>query len=531
MRKRFTAIDLFSGIGGFRIAIERCGGHCIAFSEINTDAINAYISNYSETKEANLGDITAIRSLPNHDLLTAGVPCQSWSIAGRNLGFDDDRGQLWNDALYLLNKSQPKAFIFENVKGLADPRNEASLDYIMGRIKDAGYYAKYYVLNSFDYGVPQSRVRIYIIGFREKCYFESFKQPLQSNSRVMLKDIMDCEIIQAPNRSNEDDFNLFGLSESPKTGNTSLSRNNNGHNDYFLFNDIRNGATTVHTWDIIETTPRQKHICLVLLRNRRKKTFGPLDGNPLALEHFKSIDSTIDEEELNELVSLGILKKEKYAYSLVNDAFSSDKLHDDERLVLSGEEGLIISDKLVCKREFKTKRVNIKCVLDKLESRGIIQCVESRYEFRYTKISTGLFGISRIFLPSSDIFPTLVASDNNDFLTPVSITAVNEQDYRNDFIKYVLEEKQYRKISKTEACRVQGFPDNFILPESRARWMKLIGNSVSIPVVEKLVHRIVETGVFSSSGLKRGFISTPILDPNSNYIKISNQKKEQLCLF
>jgi len=94
MKPEFTAIDLFAGIGGFRIAIEKCGGRTIAFSEINSDAINTYIQNYSESVNANLGDITALRDLPTHDLLTAGVPCQSWSIAGRNLGFDDERGQL-----------------------------------------------------------------------------------------------------------------------------------------------------------------------------------------------------------------------------------------------------------------------------------------------------------------------------------------------------------------------------------------------------------------------------------------------------
>ena len=84
--------------------------------------------NTGESAEANFGDITGIKSLPAHDLLTAGVPCQSWSIAGKNLGFDDDRGQLWNDTIYLLNQSRPKAFIFENVKGLVDPRNGTRSD-------------------------------------------------------------------------------------------------------------------------------------------------------------------------------------------------------------------------------------------------------------------------------------------------------------------------------------------------------------------------------------------------------------------
>lgn len=170
---------MFSGIGGFRIALSNIGGECQNFSEINNDAINTYCTNFQESADGNLGDITKIKELPQHDILTAGVPCQSWSIAGKNLGFDDDRGQLWNDTIYLLNQSRPKAFIFENVKGLADPRNRDALFYILKRIKDAGYFANYYVINSFDYGVPQNRVRIYIVGFREKEFSLKFNTPIR----------------------------------------------------------------------------------------------------------------------------------------------------------------------------------------------------------------------------------------------------------------------------------------------------------------------------------------------------------------
>jgi len=120
----FTFIDLFAGIGGFRLALSNLGRHCVNFSEIHNDAINTYCANFGEDASLNLGDIAHIKNLPAHDILTAGVPCQSWSIAGKNLGFDDDRGQLWNDMIYLLNQSRPQAFIFENVKGLADPRNQ-----------------------------------------------------------------------------------------------------------------------------------------------------------------------------------------------------------------------------------------------------------------------------------------------------------------------------------------------------------------------------------------------------------------------
>jgi DNA (cytosine-5)-methyltransferase 1 len=287
---KFTFIDLFSGIGGFRIALSNIGGECQNFSEINNDAINTYCTNFQESADGNLGDITKIKELPQHDILTAGVPCQSWSIAGKNLGFDDDRGQLWNDTIYLLNQSRPKAFIFENVKGLADPRNRDALFYILKRIKDAGYFANYYVINSFDYGVPQNRVRIYIVGFREKEFALKFNIPNPSSKKIRLGDILSNFNSKFVKKEQVIQQSLFGDFAQKKY--TSLS-SNNGINDYFLFNDLRNGHSTIHSWDIIDTTERQKEICYLLLKNRRKSAYGNLDGNPLSLNHFQGLDPTI----------------------------------------------------------------------------------------------------------------------------------------------------------------------------------------------------------------------------------------------
>jgi DNA (cytosine-5)-methyltransferase 1 len=278
-KRKFTFIDLFSGIGGFRMALDNNGGECLHFSEISSDAINTYCMNSNEAIEKNLGDITKIKKLPKHNLLTAGVPCQSWSIAGRNLGFDDDRGQLWNDTIFLLNQSKPDAFIFENVKGLVDPRNKKALSYILERISEAGYTANYYVLNSFDYGVPQNRIRIYIVGFRDKEFADKFRLPKPLDKKIKLADILsDFDGVIQTNKIPKD---LFGEVITPKSMSLSTS---NGLNDYFLLNDLRNGHSTIHSWDILETTERQKKICYLLLKNRRKSAYGELDGNPLSLK-------------------------------------------------------------------------------------------------------------------------------------------------------------------------------------------------------------------------------------------------------
>ncbi len=495
----FSAIDLFAGIGGFRLAVEQNGGICIHFSEINGDAIKAYQDNFKDSSHTNLGDITKLKSLPKHDFLTGGVPCQSWSIAGRNLGFDDDRGQLWNDAIFLLNQSKPKAFMFENVKGLADPRNKQALDYILRRIHEAGYYARYYLLNSFDYGVPQSRVRIYIIGFREKKYLDNFSLPEKAKVKICLKDVLD-EVEQPCSSSFptvDEQLDLFGEPlQSRKRSTTSLSRNNHGLNDYFLLNDLRNGCTTIHSWDLLETTAKQKEICLLLLKNRRKSQYGCLDGNPLSLAHFQQLDNSITQEDIDGLIESGILKSEKYLYSIIPNIQSQD---EDETIVNSfSRDNKIVIDELSKERIFKIRKIKISAIMEQMERKGMVRCSEIRYDFRFTKISTGLFGVNRVFLPSSNIFPTLVASDSNDYVTPVSLDASNELEYRRLFVDKIWKPHKYRRLTKREACMVQGFPADFVLPENRARWMKLIGNSVSVSVISQLVRSICNTGVFLS---------------------------------
>lgn len=489
---KFTFIDLFSGIGGFRMALENNGGECLHFSEISKDAIDTYCKNSNEPIQKNLGDITKIKELPKHNLLTAGVPCQSWSIAGRNLGFDDDRGQLWNDTIYLLNQSRPDAFIFENVKGLVDPRNKKALTYILNRIKEAGYFANYFVLNSFDYGVPQNRIRIYIVGFRDKEFADKFKLPKPIEKRIKLADILSNfneKIIETENKMQRD---LFGEIIIQKSMSLSTS---NGLNDYFLFNDLRNGHSTIHSWDILDTTEKQKKICYLLLKNRRKSAYGNLDGNPLTLKHFQDLDKSITENELVELVELDILKKVNYSFLINRDKLSD--LSEEENIIINNcDSDILVVDNLKISRELKLKKISLSKTLPLLIEKEIIIPCETRYDFKNTKISTGLYGVNRIFLPTSNIFPTLVASDTNDYVTTKVIYAKTEDEHRKLFINNVYKKENYRRITKEEACLIQGFPKDYILPENRARWMKLVGNSVSVPVIEILTKAIIETGVF-----------------------------------
>lgn len=513
---KFTFIDLFSGIGGFRMALNNIGGSCMNFSEINKDAINTYCTNFNEELELNLGDITQIKDLPTHDLLIGGVPCQSWSIAGKNLGFDDDRGQLWNDTIYLLNKSKPKAFIFENVKGLVDPRNKEALSYILKRIKEAGYFADYYVMNSYDYGVPQNRVRIYIVGFLEGHYALNFRLPKPLLNRKKLGDILLNTELSSIKNQQTSQTDLFGQPIQQRSMSLSSS---NGFNDYFLFNDLRNGHSTIHSWDILNTTERQKNICYLLLKNRRKSAYGKLDGNPLSLIHFKNLDGTITQDDLDKLVAIDILKAEDYSF-FINE-FSKANITEEETILLGcNVNNKLVIDNLKSDRTLKLKKIAISKTIKSLLEKNIIVCDEVRYDFKNTKISTGLYGINRVFLPSSNIFPTLVASDSNDYITLKKLKAKNEEDYKKQFIEEIYKKGNYRKITKEEACLIQGFPENFILPQARARWMKLLGNSVSVPVIEALGKAILQTGVFDDNKF----------DSHSVYQKIGLHRNNTLHL-
>jgi len=168
-------IDLFCGIGGFRFAIESVARkalaetQCVFSSDIDRDCQTAYAANFGETPH---GDITKIAAseIPDHDILLAGFPCQPFSIIGQMKGFDDTRGTLFFDIARVIDTKRPKAFVLENVKLLAGHDGGKTLKTILKTLADLGYYTEFRVLNALDFGLPQKRERIWIVGFREGHY-------------------------------------------------------------------------------------------------------------------------------------------------------------------------------------------------------------------------------------------------------------------------------------------------------------------------------------------------------------------------
>lgn len=182
---KYTFIDLFAGIGGFRIALESFGAKCVYSSEWDRFAQETYKKNFGDTPT---GDITKIdeRTIPDHDILCAGFPCQAFSISGKQKGFEDTRGTLFFDVARIAKEKKPKVVFMENVKNFATHDGGRTLEVVRETMTSIGYSFYYKVLNAVDYGVPQKRERIYMVCFRNdipSCNFE-FPQPFKLRKHV-----------------------------------------------------------------------------------------------------------------------------------------------------------------------------------------------------------------------------------------------------------------------------------------------------------------------------------------------------------
>lgn len=181
--KEFTFIDLFSGIGGFRLAFESVGGKCIFSSDIDKKANETYYDNFGDYPKGDICKIS-VDEIPNHDVLCAGFPCQPFSIGGYRKGFCDTRGTLFFEVERIIKAKMPQAFLLENVKGLTNHDKGNTFKVIKQSLTKMGYSIFYKVLNSKDYGIPQNRERIYIVGFKNKVSSFSFPNPIFSKSNI-----------------------------------------------------------------------------------------------------------------------------------------------------------------------------------------------------------------------------------------------------------------------------------------------------------------------------------------------------------
>ncbi|MEZ2319072.1 MAG: DNA cytosine methyltransferase [Microcoleus sp.] len=429
-RSQLTFVDLFAGIGGFRIPLEELGCKCLGYSEIDKKAIQVYRDNFikdANSDEVYLGDITNLNQLPFPiDVLVGGVPCQPWSIAGKLQGLDDPRGKLWTDVFRVVKANRPKAFIFENVKGLTEPRNIESLKYIIDNLTSSGYVVKYEVLNSYDFGLPQDRDRMFIVGIRndiEKCWGFTFPKPIDSAIKLY-------DVIPGIERSNftKQKFSPTVLFDGKIPGSRGRFQKLDELNDFFLFTDIRDGHTTIHSWDLIETISREKLICQTIMKNRRKNIYGEKDGNPLEFKVLATLIPELKQTEIDNLVEKEILRS--------------------------------------------------------VDEKG--------YDFVNSKISSGINGISKIFLPHADAIATLTATGTRDFVATISIQCQEPLAYKQTFIREIYQKQKFQPLTAQDYAKLQGFPEWFKISENETTAKHQLGNAVSIPVVYHLAKALLE---------------------------------------
>ena len=409
----------------------------MGYSEIDRNAIKTYKENFDTNREKELGDIIKLTALPKHNLLVGGVPCQPWSVAGTKRGFDDPRGRLWNDVIRLVDYNAPEAFIFENVRGLFNPKNREYLELIENGLRNcnSGYSVIHKLINSYDFGLPQNRDRVFIVGMRkdllEGMTEFSFPNPIKSEHKLY-------HVIDGLTVSSEHLIKQKQLQRDLFGERVPFSRNPfqkiDEMNDFFILCDTRNGHTTIHSWDIRRTTKKEREICLTILKNRRKAKYGEWDGNPLTFDSIYELIPKLKEEELQSLVQKGFLRQEE----------------------------------------------------------------DGRYELVNTKNSAGINGVYRVFLPNSDIFSTLTATGTNDFVALKTTSGKTPAEYKSNFIKEILKKRKYRPITAREAGRLQGFPDDFKLHENGQIAKKQFGNAVPVPVVIHIVQALINTGILGT---------------------------------
>lgn len=182
-------IDLFAGIGGIRLGLERAGGVCVFSSEWDAEAAQTYEAYFGERPA---GDITKVpnSAVPDHDILAGGFPCQAFSIIGGMKGFSDTRGTLFFEIERILRAKQPKAFLLENVKNLASHDGGRTFKVILEHLKALGYHVHWRILNALNFNLPQKRERVIIVGFKEN---HPFEWPASQPLRKKLADVLESD--------------------------------------------------------------------------------------------------------------------------------------------------------------------------------------------------------------------------------------------------------------------------------------------------------------------------------------------------
>lgn len=318
-------IDLFAGLGGTRIGFEQACNElgvkpeCVFTSEIKEYAITVYKSNFIGSDIS--GDITKIElsAIPDFDYMLAGFPCQPFSSAGKRNGFLDERGGLFFTILKILKAKSPQGFLLENVDGLVTHNNGDTLKVILAELNQIGYQVSWKILDSSEFGVPQKRNRVYIVGTK------SFRPKLE-DFNLSYKNTGEFIDHSAP---------------VPSTPFTKLLLKNFSLDELHgkSIKDKRGGANNIHSWDLEikgNVTKEQKKLLELILKKRRYKKWALakgiewMDGMPLTYDEIRTFyEHPQLQQNLNDLTHKGYLKLEHPKKKVTTEGISKRVPHID----------------------------------------------------------------------------------------------------------------------------------------------------------------------------------------------------------
>jgi DNA (cytosine-5)-methyltransferase 1 len=343
-------VDLFAGTGGIRLGFEQATAeigvktYCVKSVEIDKRACETYQNNFDENP---YGDITQEQVFPNFDVLLAGFPCQSFSYAGKQLGFADTRGTLFFEVERLLEKYRPNLCLLENVRGLTTHDQGRTFKTIIEKLKHLGYSVSYRLLNASNFGVPQNRVRVYIIAALDgEIALDSLSDVGAADSHQYKNKTVDlfssCEHQLVVEHILEKSPDIkYDCSEwfTNSLANVLHGNLNNLHGKRLI--DSRNGES-IHSWELGlkgECSTSEKNFMNELLKNRRRSEFGThQDGKALTIEQIQTFykDQNVH-VVIESLIKKGYLKNEKKKFNLVcgNMSFEVFKFLDPKSISIT----------------------------------------------------------------------------------------------------------------------------------------------------------------------------------------------------
>ena len=478
-------IDLFSGIGGFRSALELNGHKCIAYSEVDKFAKQSYQAVYNTEDEIDLGDITKISEeylshfKQENDIVVGGSPCQSFSLAGNRKGFEDTRGTLFFEYAKVVKETQPKYFLFENVKGMLSHDKGNTIRVVLETFNQLGYYIDFNVFNSKYYEVPQNRERIYIVGKR-KDLVDNPKYQEKVKGKKKLEEVHNWAV---------DNINYVKLLPKLKTEVTTRLIDvleDEVDEKYYLHSDkakqlvrMISDEHVVNNKIVVDASLNEPKIKNVMNTVTSRYNAG--------IQNYKSIGGVVIEPKI------AIKEATKKGYAIaeqgdsVNVSFPNSKTRRGRvgkqvaQTLQAGEvnQGVVVNSK-IC------RRCNGKLEPSDLEDYEYVcfECDENFYEFETKDEVKSIIGSTQknAYVGDGSISPSLTsAMGQGGGHVPMPV-------YSN---------LRIRKLTPLECWRLQGFTDEQFYKAkdsgvSNSQLYKQAGNAVTVNVVDYIVKNIIK---------------------------------------